>query len=257
MTSARHRPPEGYRPGDYPAFAVTVDIVILTMIDGRLHVLLVQRRDDPYAGHWALPGGFKRVDETLDAAAARELAEETGVTAPAHLAQLGAYGDPGRDPRTNVVTVAYLAATPDIGHITAGSDAADAALWPVAEAMTALPLAFDHAEILADAIERAAWQLEEAELATALVGPTFTLSELQRVYEELWGIEIDAPNFQRTLRGGTHRGRTAMPYVEPTGRRAPASPRGGRPPELYRAGPAWKQGPPLRRPHPGRAGPGD
>ena len=99
MAGRGHRTPEGYDASAFPSFAVTVDVVILTMLDGRLHVLLVRRQADPYAGAWALPGGFKRTDETLDEAAARELREETGVVAPSHLAQFGAYGDPGRDPR--------------------------------------------------------------------------------------------------------------------------------------------------------------
>ena len=130
---------------------MTVDVVILTMVGGRLHVLLVKRRDDPYRGQWALPGGFKRLDETLDEAAIRELREETGVVAPAHLAQFGAYGDPGRDPRTNVVTVGYLAVTTDVGAVLAGSDADEAKLWPVTEAVAELDLAFDHQRIVADA----------------------------------------------------------------------------------------------------------
>lgn len=245
MTNPGHRAPEGYTVTEYPTFAVTVDIVILTMVDGHLHVLLVQRQADPYEGAWALPGGFKRPDETLDQAAARELAEETGVVAPAHLAQFGAYGDPGRDPRTNVVTVAYLAVTPDVGKISAGSDAANARLWPVAEALSS-DLAFDHGRIVSDAIERAAQQLEQSDLATAFTGPTFTLSELQNVYEELWGTHIDAANFQRAMRG-TARSDNSASYVEGTGERA-SGVRRGRPAELYRAGPAWKEAPPLRRP---------
>src|ERR1700709_1434163 len=150
MARPGHRAPAGYDTSAYPSFAVTVDIVILTMRENRLHVLLVQRGGEPYAGAWALPGGFKRPNETLDDAARRELREETGVIAPKHLAQPGAYGDPGRDPRTNVVTVAYLAVTPDPGSLRAGTDAAAAGLWPVAEAVRDLSLAFDHQRILSD-----------------------------------------------------------------------------------------------------------
>jgi 8-oxo-dGTP diphosphatase len=276
-----HDAPPGYDVAQYPTFAVTVDVVILTMVEGRLHVLLVKRRDDPYQGRWALPGGFKRPDETLDEAAIRELREETGVVAPAHLAQFGAYGDPGRDPRTNVVTVGYLAVTPDVGSILAGTDADEAQLWPVARAVSELDLAFDHRRILADAIDRAADRLEQTDLATAFVGETFTLSELQGVYEELWDTEIDAANFRRSLgapvRSG--RGRSVQPppaaaasrppsgrgpevdamqpapapagdddYVTPTGERAKPTGRGGRPPELFTKGGAWSSDPPLRRP---------
>lgn len=243
-----HRPPEGYDSSIYPSFAVTVDIVILTMRDGRLHVLLVQRGGEPYAGAWALPGGFKRPDETLDDAARRELREETGVTAPKHLAQFRAYGDPGRDPRTNVVTVAYLAVTPSPGSLRAGTDAAAARFWPVTDALQKLPLAFDHRKILSDAINWAAEQLEQTDLATAFVGETFALSELQNVYEELWDAEIDPANFRRSLTTPSPAASTPDSYVEPTGQRAKSSPRGGRPPELFRAGSAWTTQPPVRRP---------
>jgi 8-oxo-dGTP diphosphatase len=248
MAKRGHLPPGGYRVSDYPTFAVTVDNVILTMVEGRLHVLLVRRRDDPYSGCWALPGGFKRPDESLDQAAARELEEETGVAAPARLMQLGAYGDPGRDPRTNVVTVAYLAVTPDISDVNAGSDAADAQVWPVAEVLGSLELAFDHSVILADAIERAAVQLEQTDLAIAFMGPTFSLSELQSVYEELWSTDFDDANFQRSIRGPSRDSNGARAYIESTGLHGVSRPRGGRPPELYRAGPAWIDGPPIRRP---------
>jgi len=240
-----HHAPDGYDQSSFPRFAVTVDIVILTMFQATLQVLLVRRRADPYKGAWALPGGFKRPDETLDEAAIRELREETGVKAPKHLTQFAAYGDPGRDPRTNVVTVAYLAVTPDVGQILAGTDADEARLWSVAEAVAELELAFDHDQILADAIEQAARQLEQSDLATAFVGPTFTISELKSVYEELWEEEIDAPNFRRQL---FVEAPSPASYVAPTGERRPSSPKGGRPAELYRAGPAWKTEPPLRRP---------
>lgn len=248
MVSGGHRAPTDYDPAAYPAFAVTVDIVILTMIDGRLHVLLVQRDADPYAGAWALPGGFKRPDETLDQAASRELAEETGVLAPGKLTQFRAYGDPQRDPRTNVVTVAYLVALPDVGRVEAGSDAADARLWPVRDALGHLELAFDHATILADALASAAERLEQTDLATAFLRPTFTLSELKSVYEELWEIVLDPANFQRAVRGLARARRNGTSHVVGTGERADPGPRGGRPPELYRVGLAWSDGPPLRRP---------
>jgi 8-oxo-dGTP diphosphatase len=252
MARSGHRVPEGYDESAFPSFAVTVDIVILSMAAGRLHVLLVQRSADPYAGTWALPGGFKRPNETLDEAARRELREETGMIAPKHLAQFGAYGDPGRDPRTNVVTVAYLAVTPDVGEIHAATDAKEARLWPIADVVRDLTLAFDHRRILSDAIDRAADQLEHSDLATAFVGETFALSELQNVYEELWDAQIDPANFRRSLTtlppGPDAAGPEMGSYVEPTGRRANASPRGGRPPELFRAGTAWQTQPPVRRP---------
>src|SRR5688500_3486430 len=125
--------PSDYDPSQFPAFAVTVDVVILTMSEGRLHVLLVLRGEAPFEGMWAIPGGFKRPHETLDEAAKRELGEETGVDAASLLTQFGAYGDPGRDPRMNVVTVAYLAVLRDVGAIVAGTDAAHAGLVPASD----------------------------------------------------------------------------------------------------------------------------
>ena len=249
------RPADGYDASAFPSFAVTVDIAILTVLDAQLQVLLVRRKADPHEGAWALPGGFKRPDETLDEAAIRELREETGVQAPRHLAQFGAYGDPGRDPRTNVVTVGYLAVTPDVGEIVAGSDADDARLWPVAEILDGpVDLAFDHERILRDAVERAADDLDDTDLATAFVGPTFTLSELQTVYEAIWDEQLDPANFRRSLTpppsSPTIAPMSALPedsYIEPTGQRAPAGPKGGRPAELYRAGNAWTEGSPIKR----------
>src|SRR5262244_60199 len=125
--------PPGYDPRAYPPVAVTVDVAVLTLHERRLHVLLIERGREPWLGAWALPGGFVRPDETLEEAAARELREETGIDASAHLEQIGAYGDPGRDPRMRVVTVAYLAVLPRIGALQAGSDAARAELVPVEE----------------------------------------------------------------------------------------------------------------------------
>src|SRR6478735_11781018 len=143
--------PPGYDPSQFPAFAVTVDVVILTMSEGLLHVLLVCRGEAPFKGMWAIPGGFKRPTETLDEAALRELREETGVDAASLLTQFGAYGDPERDPRMNVVTVAYLAVLRHLGAIAAGTDAAEAALLPVDDVLDGgIELAFDHLQILRD-----------------------------------------------------------------------------------------------------------
>ena len=225
-----------YDPTQFPPFAVTVDVVILTMSAGALHVLLVRRGEDPFEGHWAIPGGFKRPGETLDEAAARELREETGVAAPPVLAQFGAYGDPGRDPRMNVVTVGYLAVLRDVGEIAAGTDAADAALTPVSDVLGGkLQLAFDHGQIVRDAIERARVELEATGIATAFVGQTFTMAELRAVYEAIWGVQLDAANFRRSILAEEG-------WVVPTGRRARPGSTGGRPAELYRAGRAWGHG---------------
>src|SRR5260370_9896835 len=129
--TSRRRAPAGYDPSQFPAFAVTVDIVILTMSDSRPHVLLVSRGVAPFKGMWAIPGGFKRPGETLDQPATRELAEETGVDSASLLTQFGAYGDPGRDPRMNVLPVAYLPVPPDGGAIVAGAPARPAPPCPL------------------------------------------------------------------------------------------------------------------------------
>src|SRR5919106_5634818 len=238
--------PANYDPSQFPAFAVTVDVVILSMVEDTLQVLLVRRGETPFQGMWAIPGGFKRPTETLDEAAKRELREETGVDAASLLTQFGAYGDPERDPRMNVVTIAYLAVLRDVGSIMAGTDAADAALVPVSDVLNGkLDLAFDHLRIVRDAIERVRVELEVSGIATAFVGTTFTMAELRAVYEAIWGVQLDAANFRRSLVGEEG-------WVIPTGRTARPGPGGGRPAELYRAGRAWKHGTPIHRVQPNR-----
>ena len=234
--------PPGYDPSNYPPFAVTVDVVILTMSDGALHVLLVRRDQAPFEGMWAIPGGFKHPTETLDEAATRELSEETSVQAASLLTQFGSYGDPGRDPRMNVVTVAYLAVMRDVGAVAAGTDAAEATLMPVSKVLGgSVPLAFDHDRILRDAIDRVRVELEVSGVATAFVGPTFTLAELRAVYEAVWGVHLDGANFRRSVVAEDG-------WVIPTGRRARPGAAGGKPAELFKAGRAWKHGGPIRRP---------
>src|SRR5262245_63323022 len=184
------------------------------MSDGRLPVLPFLRGCPPFEGTWAIPGGFKRPTETLDQAATRELAEETGVDTASLLTQFGAYGDPGRDPRMNVVTIAYLAVVRDIGRIAPGTDAAYAALTPVADVMSGkVELAFDHARIVRDAVERVRVDLELTGIATAFVGPTFTVAELRSVYEAVWGAPLDGANFRPRVGGENG-------WAIPTGRRA-------------------------------------
>lgn len=230
-----------YDPSRFPPFAVTVDMVILTMLAGALHVLLVRRGQEPFLGMWAVPGGFKRPTETLDEAARRELGEEAGVDAASLLTQFGAYGDPGRDPRMNVVTVAYLAVLRDVGKVAAGTDAADAALVPASDVLNEkLELAFDHLRIVRDAIDRVRVDLEFSGIATAFVGTSFTMAELRAVYEAIWGVQLDAANFRRRIV-------VEEGWVVPTGHRAQPGAAGGRPAELYRAGSAWEQGGPIRR----------
>jgi 8-oxo-dGTP diphosphatase len=219
---------DGYDPGAYPPFAVTVDVVVLTLVARALHVLLVERGSEPFAGRLALPGGFVEPDESLDNAAARELEEETGVKAADHLEQLGAYGDPDRDPRMRVVSVAYLAVLRRVVDIKPGSDAAAARLVPVSEALTQADLAFDHHQILEDAVEALRVKLEHTSLATAFVGPEFTLSELRSVYEAGWDTQLDPGNFRRKML-------SAEGVLQSTGRTRSPGPEGGKPPEVYRA----------------------
>ena len=234
--------PPGYDPSAFPAFAVTVDIVILTMVDGALNVLLVRRGQAPFEGMWAIPGGFKLPTETLDEAAGRELVEETGVDAAALLTQFGAYGDPKRDPRMNVVTIGYLAVLRDVGALVAGTDAADAALVAVADVLDGrVELAFDHLRIIHDAVTRVRIDLEVSGIATAFVGTTFTLGELRAVYEAVWGVQIDGANFRRSIVADDG-------WVIATGQMASSGPAGGKPAELFRAGRSWKHGGPIKRP---------
>lgn len=227
-----------YDPDVYPRVAVTVDLVVLTVRADVLQVLLVRRGEDPWRGLHALPGGFVRPDEDLGAAAERELSEETGLRdVPGHLEQLGSYGDPARDPRMRVVSVAYLALAPDLPDPRAGGDA-DAASWvPVVDALAG-PLAFDHAQVLADGVERARAKLEYTSLATAFCPPEFTVAQLRRVYEIVWGVRLDPRNFHRKVTG------TPGLLIE-TGRTKQDGP--GRPAVVYRRGSAQVLHPPLVR----------
>jgi 8-oxo-dGTP diphosphatase len=223
-----------------PPAAVTVDLVLLTIKNGELCALLVRRAIAPFKGQWALPGGFVQPGEDLDRAAARELAEETGLAdLPVHLEQLRSYGDPRRDPRMRVVTVAYLALGPDLPEPVAGSDAADAQWRPARAALRGGRLAFDHARILADGLERACGKLEYTPLATAFAGAEFTVGELREVYETVWDVELDPRNFHRKVTG-------ADGFLVATGRTTTRN--GGRPAMLYRRGPADMLMPPMLRP---------
>lgn len=144
-----------YDPSAFPRFAVTADTVVFTSQDSRSMVVLVQRGNDPFAGRWALPGGFVDIDEDLEPAAVRELAEETGLEVT-NLSQLGAYGTPGRDPRMRVVTVVYWTVEDEVEDLVGGSDAAAARLWPIDDVLADPEfLAFDHHRILRDAVRAA------------------------------------------------------------------------------------------------------
>jgi len=174
---------------------VSVDVVIFTLRDDDLQVLLVKRKSAPYARRWAIPGGFVGNNERLDDAARRELEEETGVR-DVYLEQLYTFGNPKRDPRERVITIAYFALVPAPLAVSAGGDAADALWW----SMYQLPrLAFDHAEILDYALTRLRYKLEYTAVGFQLLPDTFTLTELQKAYEIILGIELDKRNFRRKI----------------------------------------------------------
>jgi 8-oxo-dGTP diphosphatase len=244
---------EPYDPARFPAFAVTVDLVVLTVRESRLSALMIRRGEQPFAGRTALPGGFVRPGESLGEAAKRELAEETGLAdLPVHLEQLATYGAVDRDPRMRVVSVAYLALAPDLPSPTAGGDAADAHWAPVADLLpdlfpnardgdgkTRAAFAFDHEQILVDGVERARSKLEYTPLAAAFCPPEFTVGELRRVYEAVWGVALDPRNFHRKVTG-------TPGYVLPAG--GTTTRQGGRPAQLFQRGDVTILNPPMLRP---------
>jgi 8-oxo-dGTP diphosphatase len=229
-----------YDPREFPPVAVTVDIVVLTLERGVLQVALVERGEGPYKGRLALPGGFIRPDESLREAAARELREETNLKVADPLEQFGAYGDPDRDPRMRIVSVAFWAIVPGLPEPVGGSDAADARLVPVEDALsTPQTLAFDHHQILQDAMERARHAIETTTVATGFCPKEFTISELRTVYEAVWGIQLDQGNFQKKV--------IDIPgFLKPTRKRRQGGQ--GRPPELFQSGLARAIEPPFRKP---------
>jgi 8-oxo-dGTP diphosphatase len=225
---------------DFARIGLAVDLVILTVREAQLRVLLVRRGIAPHKGRLALPGGFVHEKEALATAALRELAEETGIGSDRlHLEQVATYGEPRRDPRGRVVSVAYLALVPDLPVPVAGTDAAAASWEPVTEVLDdPRRLAFDHHTILTDAVERARAKLEYSPLAAAFCREEFTISELRGVYEAVWGTAVDPRNFHRKVTG-------TPGFVEATG--ATTTRDGGRPAQLFRQGTATVLHPPLGR----------
>jgi 8-oxo-dGTP diphosphatase len=245
----------GYDPNAFAPAAVTVDVVALTIRAGLPRVLLGRRTRQPQRGRWALPGGFVRAqdspagpaDPDLPDAALRVLTEKTPLPTEIHLEQLGTYGALDRDPRMRVISVAYMALAPDLPDPHSGRDTAGAAWVPWTAlgygegAGTEHELAFDHARVLDDAVERARSKLEYTALATAFLPPTFTITALREVYEAVWGRTLHAANFHRKI--------LATPgFVEDTGELAErGGSGGGRRARLYRAGGAALLHPPLLR----------
>jgi 8-oxo-dGTP diphosphatase len=184
---------------DYPRPSVTVDLVIFTIAEDDLKVLLIRRGVEPFKGRWALPGGFVEIDESLEQAAARELQEEVGVT-NLYLEQLYTFGDPKRDPRGRVISVAYFALVDaERQRIIAASDAADAAWCSVFDPELRARLAFDHKKILDTAVWRLRNKIEWTTVGYELLPKKFTLSELQRVYEIILQRPVDKRNFRKKI----------------------------------------------------------
>lgn len=208
----------------HPPFAVTVDLVLMTVTDGALAVLLQRRERDPFAGRLALPGGFVGIDESLDTAVRRLLADKAGFAAGegGWLEQLYTFGDPDRDPRMRTVSVAYFALLPDSRLLDAVAARDDLTL----ESVTTLaePLAFDHAAIIGSAHERLRGKLDYAPVAFALLPDRFTLRDLQAVHEAITGTRFNKPAFRRRM--------IDSGWIAPTGERETDT--RFRPAELYR-----------------------
>lgn len=218
-----------------PRIPVSVDLVVLTVRSQELSALVWRRDRPPYEGRWALSGGFIKLDEDLPAAAARVLAERAGLPgAPVHLEQLQTYGYPDRDPRQRVLSVAYLGIAPDLP----ASTEAHMSWQPVSQLTE---MAFDHRRIMLDGVERARGKLEYTSLGAAFCPPEFTVAELRRVYEIVWGTHLDPRNFHRKVTGADR-------FLIPTGRTTTRD--GGRPAQLYRRGDAEQLRPPMLRPRP-------
>ena len=192
------------------ALAVTTDSVVFRVSEHTLELLLIRRRNEPFAGHWALPGGFVEPGETLKDCVSRELLEETGAGDDVYLEQLYTFGDPGRDPRGRTVSVAYLGLVAySEAQAPAAATDAEAAQWFPVDRLPAL--AFDHTEIIGKALERLRSKLRYSTIALKLSPEHFTLSELQRVYEVILDRALDKRNFRKQILG--------LGVVEPTGER--------------------------------------
>lgn len=207
-----------YDPDEFERPSVAVDVIIFTIMDGDLKTLLVERDHWPFEGDWALPGGFVQMEESLEAAATRTLQDKTGVE-EVYLEQLYTFGEPDRDPRTRVITVAYFALV-NADAVEVGDERA---AWYSAYDLP--PLAFDHNDILSYAIQRLRWKLEYTTAAFSFLPDTFTLTELQDIYETVFEQDFDKRNFRKKVHD--------LDLVEETGEKKTDV--SHRPPKLYRA----------------------
>ncbi|MBP1137627.1 8-oxo-dGTP diphosphatase [Arthrobacter sp. PvP023] len=236
---------DSYKPKDYPSIALTADLVVFAVSGGVLHTALVRRGGHPFKGALALPGGFVGPHESAEQAAYRELAEETSLDLgqlPVHVEQLATYTNPDRDPRMRVVSVAHLALLATDGQalpeISAGTDASSAAWHPVHDVLDSGNLAFDHAAILRDGLNRLAGKMEYTTVAARLLPAEFTMTQLRTVYDAVWNTTLTAGNFTRKM----------MPQLEDTGRKSQAAT--GAPAALFTATDRHIH-PPLTKPRAG------
>lgn len=181
---------------EFPKPSVTVDIVVFTIKDNDLKVLLVKRGIEPFKNKWALPGGFVKINESLEQAAKRELEEETGVR-NVYLEQLYTFGNPKRDPRGRVITVAYMALINSSNiKLQATTDVSDAKWFSITEIPA---LAFDHKKILDYSLKRLRWKFEYTTVAFSLLPEKFAISEIQKIYEIVFNKKLDKRNFAKKV----------------------------------------------------------
>ena len=232
-----------YQRKDFPPFALTVDIVVLTILDGKLRVVLIERAEDPFSGQWALPGGAVNPKENLIEAAKRSLKEETNIVVSGRerRKQFRSYYEPGRDPRVNTATTVYWTIINKLPETKGGGSAKKVKPMPVREVEGGrTKLAFDHKRIIRDGVNELRYGLENTTVATRFCPPTFTISDLRAVYNVVWNTELDEGNFQRKIK-------QSEGFLIPLEKRRDPS-TSGRPPALWKAGPAKTVSPPLVRP---------
>ena len=193
MTPDYIKTPEGYA-YEYPRAAMTADAVIFGFDGYELQVLLIQRGIEPYKGRWAFPGGFMRMDETIEECAVRELYEETGLHSP-YMQQLGVFSDVNRDPRGRIVTTAFYALV-KMESVVGQDDAMDACWFPISAVPT---LAFDHDRILRVALKRLREDLHFRPIGFELLPQKFSIPQLQRLYEAMLDVHFDRRNFQKKM----------------------------------------------------------